>query len=266
MALDVDALLEWYARVRRPLPWRATRDPWPILVCEVMCQQTQAERVVPYWERFLAAYPTPAACAAAAPADVLRHWSGLGYNRRGLALRRAAAHVDEHGWPRDAASLRALPGVGPYTAAAVASFAFGEAVATVDTNWRRVVARCGAEPAGQPSARQASLNQAMMELGARVCTARRPRCGACPVQPGCVAADAGGPAVPPRAPAGTRPRFEGSDRHLRGRVVAALLAGEPLPAGADRVLSGLERDGLVVAARDGSIALPAGSMAPSRTT
>src|SRR4051794_29861105 len=120
--MDAAALTDWYERVKRPLPWRETTDPYWILVSEVMLQQTHAARVVPYYERWLAPFPTPAALAAADPADVLRHWSGLGYNRRALALQRAAAHVAAHGWPAD---LTELPGVGPYTAAAVASFAFG---------------------------------------------------------------------------------------------------------------------------------------------
>ena len=147
MSFDAAALLDWYERVRRPLPWRETRDPYALLVSEVMLQQTQAARVVPYYERFLAAFPDASALAAAEPAAVLALWSGLGYNRRALALQRAATWVAEHGWPPDAAGLQALPGVGPYTAAAVASFAFGEHVATVDTNWRRVAQRYGSEPA-----------------------------------------------------------------------------------------------------------------------
>jgi A/G-specific adenine glycosylase len=228
--MDPQPLLDWYARVRRPLPWRETRDPYAILVSEVMLQQTQAARVVPYYERWLARWPDPAALAAADPADVLRAWSGLGYNRRALALQRAAAQVAEHGWPDD---LRRLPGVGPYTAAAVASFAFGAAVAAVDVNWRRVEARHGSAPPPGPL-----VNQAMMELGATVCTARRARCGECPVRPGC----ARRPDPPPRR---RQARFEGSIRQLRGRTVAAVLAGEPLPEGAERVLDGLVRDGLV---------------------
>src|SRR3954452_10553224 len=219
--MDADALLHWYEGVRRPLPWRFTRDPYAILVSEVMLQQTQAARVVPYYERFLSAFPDAAALAGAEPAAVLRHWSGLGYNRRALALQRAAAHVTRHGWPGGAAGLEALPGVGPYTAAAVASFAFGEQVAAVDTNVRRVVERHGHAPE-LPPGRAADLNQAMMELGARVRTARVARCGECPVRAGCRAAASGGPAIPARAPKGTRAPFEASDRFLRGRVVAAL--------------------------------------------
>src|SRR5687767_9474084 len=136
--MDVAALLAWYARVRRPLPWRATRDPNALLVSEVMLQQTQAARVVPYYEAFLARFPDAGALAAAPARDVLAAWSGLGYNRRALALRAAARVVAEHGWP---GALDALPGVGPYTAAAVASFAWDAQVAAIDTNVRRVIAR-----------------------------------------------------------------------------------------------------------------------------
>jgi A/G-specific adenine glycosylase len=230
------ALLRWYARAARDLPWRRTRDPWAILVSEVMLQQTQAARVVPYYERFLARFPDPAACAAAPAAEVLRAWSGLGYNRRALALHRTATIVARDGWPDD---LVVLPGVGPYTAAAVASFAFGAAVLAVDVNVRRVLARSEivvAEPTPE-------LNQALIELGATVCTARAPRCSACPLAEGC-----GGPGEPTARAAG-RPRFEDTDRFVRGRVVAALAAGEPLPdvdaSRLQRALHGLERDGLI---------------------
>lgn len=233
--MDAEALTDWYERVKRPLPWRATRDPYAILVSEVMLQQTQAARVVPYYERWLAAFPTARDLADAEPADVLRHWSGLGYNRRALALQRAAAQVAEHGWPED---LAVLPGVGPYTAAAVASFAFGAHVAAVDVNWRRVERRHGSAPAPSPT-----VNQAMMELGATVCTARRRACGDCPLRPTCLQLP--DPVRRRRAAV----RFEDTDRYLRGRVVAAMLAGEPLPDGADRVLAGLHKDGLLQAAR-----------------
>ncbi len=230
--MDAAALTDWYERVKRPLPWRETRDPYAILVSEVMLQQTQAARVVPYYERWLAAFPTPRALAEAEPADVLRHWSGLGYNRRALALQRAAAQIAEEGWPED---LEALPGVGPYTAAAVASFAFGAHVAAVDTNWRRVARRHGSAPPPSPT-----VNQAMMELGATLCTARKRDCGDCPLNPTCARHP------DPAAPRRKRERFEDTDRYLRGRTLAALLEGAPLPAGAERVIPGLERDGLLI--------------------
>ena len=176
--MDVEALLTWYERVRRPLPWRATRDPYALLVSEVMLQQTQALRVVPYYERWLARFPSVDALADAPTRDVLTLWSGLGYNRRALALQRAAAVVADSGWPDD---LTALPGVGPYTAAAVGSFAWDRQVAAVDTNVRRVlerrdgVVRTPRELAVRarrrccPAGRAATFNQAMMELGATVC-------------------------------------------------------------------------------------------------
>ena len=249
-----DAVLGWYAEVRRDLPWRRTRDPYAVLVSEVMLQQTQVARVVPRYERWLARWPDAAALAAASPGDVLREWVGLGYNRRALRLREAAAVVARDGWPRDAAGLRALPGVGPYTAAAVASFAFGEPVAAVDTNVRRVAARLRADPhALLPAGREAEWNQAAIELGALRCGARKARCEDCPAAPWCPSR--GRVESPPRR-AGTPPqRFEASDRWVRGRVVAAAAGGAPLPAGIaperlERALTGLARDGLIV--RDGT--------------
>jgi endonuclease III len=165
------ALLGWYDEVRRPLPWRRTSDPYAILVSEVMCQQTQVARVVPRYLRWLERWPTAAELAAASPAEVLGEWVGLGYNRRALRLREACAVVARDGWPSDAAGLRALPGVGPYTAAAVAAFAFGEPVAAVDVNVARVAARLGRGTPEEllPAERAADCNQATMELGALVC-------------------------------------------------------------------------------------------------
>jgi A/G-specific adenine glycosylase len=235
-----------------------------------MLQQTQAARVVPYYEAWLERFRDPAALAAAPVEDVLRAWSGLGYNRRALALRRAAAEVAEHGWPED---LEQLPGVGPYTAAAVASFAWDRPQAAVDTNVRRVLARWDGVEHGPaalaararevlPGDAPAAWNQAMMELGATVCRPRRPDCAACPVGEGC--ASRGRVPAPAPARAGETParvRFEDTDRWARGRIVAALLAAKPLPAlepeRADRVLDGLVRDGLVVRGPGGTPALPA---------
>jgi A/G-specific adenine glycosylase len=242
LTLDTTALESWYAESARDLPWRRTRDPWAILVSEVMLQQTQAARVVPYYERFLARFPSPGACAEAPAADVLREWSGLGYNRRALALHRAAQLIADEGWPED---LETLPGVGPYTAAAVAAFAYGRPVLPVDTNVGRVLRRTGLR------LREArpELGQALMELGATVCTARAPRCTACPLAAGC-----DGPEPPP--PRGRHePRFEDTDRWVRGRVMAALAVGQPLPEVPDqrlrRALDGLERDGLIERLSDG---------------
>ena len=260
MGFDSVALLGWYTRVRRPLPWRASRDPYALLVSEVMLQQTQAARVVPYYEAFLARFPDAAALAAAPPRDVLAAWSGLGYNRRALALQAAARVVAERGWPDD---LTELPGVGPYTAAAVGSFAWDRQEAAIDTNVRRVlerhdgVARGPAALAARaravlPAGQAAAFNQAMMELGATVCRPRVPRCGSCPVRGGC---SGGAVTTARRAPA---PRFEDTDRWARGRVVAALVNGETVPTGErfERVLAGLERDGLITRAGDGAPRLP----------
>jgi A/G-specific adenine glycosylase len=255
-------LLGWYAEHARDLPWRRTQDPYRILVSEVMLQQTQAARVVPRYERWLERFPDERALAGAAPAEVLREWSGLGYNRRALALHGCAREVVARGWPSDAAGLRTLPGVGAYTAAAVASFALGEPVAAVDVNVARVLGRwAGGELRGTalreraaavlPGGRAADWNQAMMELGATVCTARAPACERCPVS-GC--SSRGGVVVAPRRHGAGRPRFLDTDRYVRGRIVADLAAGEqPRDRWNDgrwaRCVEGLVRDGLVV--RDG---------------
>jgi A/G-specific adenine glycosylase len=219
-----------------------------------MAQQTQIARVLVYYERWMARWPTAAALAAESPTEVLRAWVGLGYNRRALRLRETAAIVVRDGWPRDAAGLRDLPGVGPYTAAAVASFAFGERIATVDTNVRRVAARLRHAPEELlPHDRHLDFNQAAMQLGARLCTARSPRCDACPAAPWCPSRGRIVTAPPARRAAAER--FEDSDRWARGRVVAALAAGADLPSAIAperlaRVLAALERDGLVE--REGS--------------
>ena len=237
-----DALVEWFAREARDLPWRRTRDPYAILVSEVMLQQTQVARVVPRYLAWLERWPTAAALAAAPLADVLAAWVGLGYNRRAVRLWEACAVVARDGWPED---LRALPGVGPYTAAAVGAFAFGRAELPVDTNVARVLERTGFVPGDAPSP---ALGAALMELGAVVCRAREAACSACPVAQWC--ASAGTVAVAPRAPSGSRERFEDSNRWVRGRVVAALAAGEGLPGDIaperlERAVAGLVRDGLV---------------------
>src|SRR5437016_6952268 len=161
-----DLLLAWFAEHRRDLPWRRTRDPYAILVSEVMSQQTQVERVVPRWRRWLERWPKVEMLAAAPAADVIREWQGLGYNRRAPSLHRAAQHVAAHGWPED---LTELPGVGRYTADAVASFAFGRPVLPVDVNVRRVSERTEHEFTSASA-------QALMDLGATVCLARVPRC------------------------------------------------------------------------------------------
>jgi A/G-specific adenine glycosylase len=218
-----------------------------------MAQQTQVARALEYHGPWIERWPTPGALAAASIAEVLTAWVGLGYNSRALRLREAAAIVARDGWPPDAAGLEALPGVGPYTAAAVASFAFGEAVAVVDTNVRRVATRLRVTPHELLAQdRHADWNQAAMELGATFCTARSPRCDGCPAGPWCPSRGRVETAPPTRG--GRSERFEDSDRWARGRVIAALAAGEGLPsviapARLERVLAALERDGLVE--RDG---------------
>ena len=232
----------WYACTARDLPWRAEdATPWAILVSEFMLQQTQVERVLPRWTAWIERWPAPSALAAEEPGEAVRAWDRLGYPRRALWLHRAAVEIaQQHGdrVPADVEQLLALTGIGPYTARAVAAFAFGERHPVVDTNTRRVLARLlhGTAAAGMPSPRDlvdmelllpddpaeaAVFNAAAMELGAVVCTARAPRCDACPVAQWCEWRGAG---YPDNAPA-KRPRqakFEGSDRQVRGRIMALL--------------------------------------------
>lgn len=237
------ALLAWGHSELRDLPWRRTRDPWAILVAETMLQQTQAGRVAPRWEAFLRRFPTPAACAAAAPADVVMMWDGLGYNRRALYLHRAATVVTiDHGGqvPVDLEALLALPGVGPYTARAILAFAFEHpGHGPVDTNIARVLARAVAGRTLRPREVQALAddlvpgeqpwlwNQAVMELGAVHCSKRAPACPTCPVAAHCAWRRDGGddPADGTAGTSGRQSTFEGSDRQGRGRLVAAMRAG-----------------------------------------
>jgi len=249
-----DALLEWYGREARDLPWRRTRDPYAILVSEVMLQQTQVARVEPRYLEWLERWPTAAALAQAPIPDVLAAWVGLGYNSRALRLREACAVVARDGWPDD---LRTLSGIGPYTAAAVGAFAFGRHELPVDTNVRRVIERTGFDPGDAPSP---DLGQALMELGAMVCRARDAACATCPVAATC--ASAGRVEIAPRraAGAGQRERFEDSNRWVRGRIVEALATGAPLPEGIElerleRAIESLVRDGLVRRGADG-LSLP----------
>jgi A/G-specific adenine glycosylase len=235
-----ELLLEWFAEHGRDLPWRRTRDPYAILVSEVMLQQTQVERVLPRYRSWLERWPTARSLAAAAPADVIRAWQGLGYNRRGLNLYRAACIVAERGWPED---LTELPGVGPYTAAAVANFAFGRPLLPVDTNVARVRERTG-------SSFSAASAQALMDLGATVCLARVPRCGRCPLAGGC----------PSRGrrfePARKQSRFEGSFRQRRAATLRlGAETARPLAELDGEAVEALRRDALVAVA-DGVVALP----------
>jgi A/G-specific adenine glycosylase len=233
-------LLAWYRTSARDLPWRRTRDPYAILVSEVMLQQTQVERVVPRYLAWLERWPTVDALAAAPAADVIRDWQGLGYNRRAVNLHRAVQDVAREGWPAD---LTTLPGVGPYTAAAVRCFALGEDVLPVDVNVERVLRRTGHAFTG-------SSAQALMDLGATVCLARIPRCDVCPLATEC----------PSRGtrdePARKQGPFEGSFRQRRATMLR-LVAAEPRDVEAvdDEAVRSLERDGLVVV-REGRVALP----------
>ncbi len=244
-----DAILAWYAERGRPLAFRRTSDPYAILVSEAMAQQTQAARAAAYWERFIARFPSVRALAASRPADVLRAWQGLGYDRRALNLRRAAIAIEaEHGGrvPSSVADLEALPGVGPYTARAVAALAFGARVGAIDVNVRRVLGRivagAGAHiPAGElqaiadeavPPDRPGEWTHAVMDLGAGVCRPHRPQCEACPARPWCryVAENSKTTSPPVTRPVDARlgrersAPFATTNRWLRGRILDRLRA------------------------------------------
>jgi len=235
-----ERLVVWFGEHGRELPWRRTHDPYAILVSEVMAQQTQVDRVVPRWELWLERWPTIAALADAAPADVIREWQGLGYNRRALNLHRAAQHVAAHGWPDD---LTKLPGVGRYTADAVACFALGRDVLPVDVNVRRVQERTG-------HAFTAAAAQALMDLGATVCLARIPRCDICPLAEGCPSR---GNRYEPLRKQGP---FEGSFRQRRAATLRLVADAERPVADLDLdAVESLARDGLVLVT-EGTVSLP----------
>jgi A/G-specific adenine glycosylase len=260
----------WYSASKRDLPWRRTRDPYAILVSEVMLQQTQVARVVPAYRAFLRRFPTLRALARATLADVLREWSGLGYNRRARDLHRAAKQSDG-ALPTDVPGLDALPGVGAYTAGAVACFALGARIPFADTNVRRVLGRLvlgrvatereAVAIDGELMPRDAaSWHHALMDLGAIVCVARTPRCGACPVASVCRGRGRLARHVPRRQPA-----FATSDRRVRGAIVAALrerdmsvaaLQSRVADPRVPRLVSALAAEGLVER-RGASVRLPA---------
>ncbi|MGA9278495.1 MAG: A/G-specific adenine glycosylase [Ilumatobacter sp.] len=253
----------------RDLPWRRERDPWAILVAEVMLQQTRVDRVIPKWAAFLEAFPTPAACADASLGDVLRLWHGLGYPRRAKHLHATAVEVTATNGgclPDSLPELLALPGIGPYTARAVLAFAFERDVAVVDTNIARILARTAGERLTPKRAQSMAddlvavgdgwaWNQVLMDLGAVLCRPQ-PLCAECPVATSCAWSVAGhpdpDPAIGSAGVSVTQARFEGSDRQRRGRVMAALNAG-PRPADSfdAAIVDGLVGDGLVE--RDGDL-------------
>jgi A/G-specific adenine glycosylase len=283
-------IVGWYQRNARDLPWRRPdASPWSILVSEIMLQQTQVARVLPAHAAWLERWPTPSALAEAAPGDAVRQWGRLGYPRRAIRLHAIAKQLTEQHdgrVPSSAKTLAELPGIGSYTAAAVASFAFGQREPVLDTNVRRVLGRLvtGQALPGQatsvaerrmaesllpPDGRQAARwSVAVMELGALVCSAARPACERCPVAELCRWRLSGSPPSPPHRPG---VRYEGTDRHCRGTLLAVLraapgavaaqeLAGAwPDPVQRDRSLAGLIADGLVTQLPDGSLTLPTAS-------
>jgi A/G-specific adenine glycosylase len=282
-----DSIVDWYATAARDLPWRRPGvDAWAVLVSEVMLQQTPVARVEPVWRAWLERWPTPSDLAAAVPAEVIRAWGKLGYPRRALRLREAAlAVVEQHGGvvPSDVPDLEALPGIGTYTARAVACFGYGTPQPVVDTNVRRVVARLVHGRAEAGTARSADLDDitalapsaperavrfsvAVMELGALVCVAGTPRCGVCPVRDRCAWRLAGCP--PHDGPPRRVQKFSGTDRQVRGRLLDVLRGThEPVPAAEldaawddavqrSRCLDSLLADGLVAQTADGRFTLP----------
>ncbi len=283
-------LLSWYGKNGRVLPWRGETDPYKILVSEVMLQQTQVDRVIPFYERFLKRFPTAKKLAAAGAADVIRLWGGLGYNRRALFLQKTAqAVVARGGWPKDIETLQKLPGIGPYTSRALAVFSFGATVSVLDVNVRRWVERLCFGPEQKrgktdevlqtaadllvPHNRAYDWNQAVMDFGASICTAKRPKCVVCPFASICPSKPfftSNSISQPSRKPK-TVP-FKDSNRFVRGRIVDLLrkkkrlrldalvqaITAEhshiPLPR-LTSALAGLARDGLVEVSR-GSVSLP----------
>jgi A/G-specific adenine glycosylase len=236
-----ESLLAWFEANGRDLPWRRTRDPYAILVSEVMLQQTQVDRVVPRYLAWLERWPTVDALAAAPAADVIREWQGLGFYRRALNLHRAAGQIAAGGWPDD---LTELSGVGRYTADAVARFALGRDVLPVDTNVARVRERTG-------EAFDARCSQALMDLGATVCLARVPRCGVCPLASDCPSRDRR------YEPLRKQGRFEGSFRQRRAATLRLVAVSARRVADLDSdAVAALERDGLVTV-EAGLVSLPA---------
>ncbi|WP_253280597.1 A/G-specific adenine glycosylase [Arcanobacterium phocae] len=282
-------LTNWFASKARPLPWRQTRDPWAILLCEVMSQQTPVSRVEPTWYAWLERWPTPADLAAASPADVLLAWDRMGYPRRALRLRECAQAIVQQfagNVPRQREDLLSLPGIGPYTADAVLAFAYEDYSVVLDTNIRRVLARWHGEALPAPTQTQAERNRAtsfvptdpaqawrwnaaIMEFGALVCTARNPRCEECPVVDVCEWKKAGYPADA-YAPTRTTQKWVGTNRQARGMIMKIFRA-QPSQSFAEETLiarsqlssqrftpalAGLVSDGLLVQTKAGHYRLP----------
>ena len=277
----VERVLAWASTTIRELPWRTTRDPWGVLVSEVMSQQTQVGRVAEKWPVFMERFPTPSACAESSLGEVLQLWQGMGYPRRARNLHQCAVQIVELGeFPSDLDSLLAMPGIGPYTARAVVAFAFGHDVGVLDTNVGRVLARVGGVSLSVSDAQELAdslvpegeswlWNQALMDLGGTVCTSRIAHCEVCPLSDVCawrgdlVVTD---PATASAGVSRRQARFEGSDRQARGRLLKRLGQGAvrvddvPEIVGresqvARKVVEGLVRDGLCVL-EGNSIRLP----------
>lgn len=252
---DVDILIAWFEREGADLPWRRTRDRYAVLVSETMLQATPVGRVVPYFATWMERWPAVEDLAAAPLGDVLAAWHGLGYPRRARNLHAAAGAVTDSGWPDD---LTRLPGIGPYTAAAIACFADGEAVLPIDTNLRRVLAR--RFPAGWPGTPEGAgwtVGQALMDFGREVCSARAPACDtACPLRDGCPAAEAGTviESTPRRRPQG---RYDGSLRQRRGHLLGEIAATGRVPLDRDpEAAASLIADGLARAGRRYLLPMP----------
>lgn len=251
----VHVLISWFEGAGADLPWRRTRDRYAVLVSETMLQATPVGRVVPYFTAWMDRWPTASDLASASLGDVLSAWHGLGYPRRARNLHAAAAVIAEDGWPDD---LTRLPGIGPYTAAAIACFADGEAVLPVDTNVRRVLARRfpGGWP-GTPAGAGWTVGQALMDFGREVCSARTPICDSgCPLRDDCPAADAGNVVemTPRRRPQG---RYDGSMRQRRGRLLGEIAAKGRVPLDQDPdAAASLVRDGLARAGRRYLLPMP----------
>lgn len=279
-------LLVWYDAGRRRLPWRDEVSPWRTLVSELMLQQTRVDTVLPYFERFMARFPTPEALAAAPMDELLSLWSGLGYYSRARNLHRAACMVAEQGaFPSDLAGLRALPGVGAYTAGAIASIALGQDAVAVDGNIERVISRLnryegprdGIAPLAElilPSGRAGDFNQALMDLGATVCTPRAPRCAACPVSTSCAAYAVGDPErFPLKAARRPVPEVQGVCAILEeeGQVLLArrpergLFGGLFELPGEDPVPEGLSPEAALSAALDARLGLKSSALRPLGT-